>query len=328
MHVSIKPFALGALVLICSVSQAHEYDALIKAKKFLEVDKAASAKLAVDANNPDALQAKVDLILIEANEKRLDEGAKLAEQCIAAHPQNSECHEALGNVLGTKAVQGGIMSAMGYVGKIKNAFKTAVELNPSNFSARLSLLQFYLQAPVLVGGGSGKAKDLIVDTIKVSPAAGALLQANFDLYDENIERATQGALAVNTSSSDILARQQRNLLTNIGHTHVNAKKFAESEKIFREVTTRFPDAMHGYFGLGKMYQEQGKPKEAIPYFEKSVLVDASATPYVFYRLGKAWNSLGEKAKAIPALEKALNFKPQLSKKVREEVEGLLKALKS
>lgn len=325
MHVSIKPFALGALLLITATSQAHEYDALLKAKKYAEVDKAASAKLAIDANNSDALQAKVDLILIEGNEKRLDEAAKLAEQCVAAHPKDSECHEALGNVLGTKAVNGGIMSAMGYIGKIKDAFKTAVTLNPSNFSARLSLLQFYLQAPALVGGGTGKAKDLIVDTIKISPAAGALLQANFDLHDENIDRATQGALAVNTSGNDVLARQQRNLLASIGHTHANAKKFAESEKIFRELTTRFPDAMQGYFGLGKVYQEQGKVKEAIPYLEKALVVDATAN--VFYRLGKAWNSLGEKAKAIPALEKALSFKPQLSKKTREEVEELLKALK-
>lgn len=325
MHFSLKPFALGALLLVCTNLHAHEYDALLKAKKYADVDKATSAKLAIEPNNPDALQAKVDLILIEANEKRLDEGTKLAEQCINAHPKNSECHEALGNVLGTKAVMGGIMSAMGYVGKIKSAFKTAVELNPHNFSARLSLLQFYLQAPALVGGGTGKAKDLIVDTIKISPAAGALLQANFDLHDDNIERATQGALAVNTSSSDVLARQQRNLLANIGHTHANAKKFTESEKIFRELTTRFPDAMHGYFGLGKVYQEQGKAKEAIPYFEKAVVVDANAS--IFYRLGKAWNSLGEKAKAIPALEKALSFKPQLSKKAREEVEELLKTLK-
>lgn len=314
-------------LLLCAFSvHAHEYDAQLRAKKYAEVEKAVAIKLAAEPNNADALLAKVDLILINGTDAQLDDAKKLAEQCIQFHAKNSECHETLGNVLGSKATRGGIMSAMGYAGTIRDSFKTAVQLDPNNFSARQSLLQYYLQAPSIVGGGSGKAKDLIIETIKVSPAAGALLQANFDLHDENIERATQTALAVNTSQSDVLARQQRNILNNIGHTQANQKKFTESEKIFRELTQRFPEAYHGYLGLGKVYQEQGKAKEALPLLEKAHSIDASAVS--FYRLGKAWNSLGEKAKAIPALEKALSMKPELSKKIRSEVEEILKSLKA
>lgn len=308
-----------------STATAHEYDGLIKAKKYAEAEKAVAAKLASEPNNPDALAAKTDLILIEGKDSRLDEAVKFAEQCIAANPKNSECHESLGNSLGTKAQKGGVMSAISYVGKIRDSFKKAVELDPNNFSARSSLMQFYLQAPGFVGGGTGKAKDLVVETIKFSPAAGALLQATLDLHDDNFERASSGALAVNTSGSDALARQQRNILTNIGHALINEKKYAESEKIFREVTQRFPEAVHGYFGLGKALLEQGKPKEALPNFEKSMVIDASAV--ILYRIGKAWQALGDKAKAIAAFEKALSFKPDLTKKARSDAEDQLKALK-
>jgi len=318
--------ALAIVLPICSTATAHEYDALIKAKKYAEVEKAVAAKLASEANNPDALIAKAELILIEGKESRLDEASKYAEQCISANPKNSECHESLGNVLGTKAQRGGVMSAMSYVGKIRDAFKKAIELDVNNFSARFSLMQFYLQAPSFVGGGTGKAKDLVIETIKSSPAAGALLQASLDLHEDNFDRATSGALAVNTSSSDALARQQRNLLSNIGHAQFNEKKFANAEKIFRELTQRFPDAVHGYFGLGKTLQEQGKAKEAIPHLEKALTVDASAG--IHYRLGKAWQMLGDKAKALSAFEKALMFKPELSKKIKSEVEDIIKTLKS
>jgi tetratricopeptide (TPR) repeat protein len=326
MKPQLTLLALTAALLTSNIASAHEYDALLKAKKYAEAEKAVAAKLATEPNNPDALMAKTDLILIEGKESRLDEASKYAEQCINAHPKNSECHEALGNVLGTKAQKGGVMSAISYVGKIRDSFKKAIELDPSNFSARFSLMQFYLQAPSFVGGGTGKAKDLVVETIKVSPAAGALLQASLDLQDDNFERATSGAMAVNTSSSEILARQQRNILSNIGHAQINEKKFAEAERIFRELTLRFPDAVHGYFGLGKTLQEQGKAKDAIPVLEKAMTIDASAS--IFYRLGKAWQTLGDKVKALAAFEKALNFKPELPKKTKSEVEDLIKSLKS
>ncbi|MFZ6816726.1 tetratricopeptide repeat protein [Undibacterium sp. Ji22W] len=324
-------YQLSAVFLLLSVSslqmsQAHEYEALIKAKKYAEVEKSISSKLSTEPNNPDALVARTELILIEGKESRLDEAVKLAEQCIAANPKNSECQEALGNTLGTKAMRGGVMSAISYVGKIRDSFKKAIELDPSNFSARSSLMQFYLQAPSFVGGGTGKAKDFIVETIKYSPAAGALLQASLDLHEENIERATSVALAVNTSNSEALAKHQRNVLSSIGHALINDKKMTEAEKIFRELCNRFPDSSLGFYGLGKALQEQGKAKDALPFLEKSVVIDASAN--ALYRIGKAWQTLGDKVKAIAAYEKALSFKPELSKKIKSEVEDHLKALKS
>jgi tetratricopeptide (TPR) repeat protein len=272
------------------------------------------------------LVAKTELILIEGKESRLDEASKIAEQCISANPKNSECHEALGNVLGTKALKGGVMSAMSYVGKIKESFKKAVELDSHNFSARNSLLQFYLQAPGFVGGSTSKAKDLIVETIKISPAAGALLQANFDLSDDNYQRAASGALSVNTTGNEALAKIQRNIMSNIGHVLINEKKFADAEKIFQEASTRFPDSAVGAFGLGKNLQEQGKSKEAIPYFEKAISIDPSAAAY--YRLAKSHQATGDKAKAINNFEKSTSFRPELPKKLRSDADDQLKALKS
>lgn len=318
-------FALICLSTGSHIAQAHEYEALIKAKKYAEVEKAVSLKLTTEPNNPDALVAKTELILIEGKENRLDEAAKIAEQCIAYNAKNSECHEALGNVLGTKAMRGGVMSAISYVGKIRDSFKKAIELNPNNFSARSSLMQFYLQAPGFVGGGKDRAKDLIVETIKISPSAGALLQASLDLYEDNFDRASSVALAVNTSQSESLAKHQRNVLSNIGHALISEKKMAQAEKIFQELCQRFPDSIHGFYGLGKTLQEQGKIKDALPHLEKSLAIEANAN--VLYRLGKAWQSLGDKVKAIAAFEKALSFKPELAKKTKADAEEQLKALR-
>ena len=51
-------------------------------------------------------------------------------------------------------------------------------------------------------------------------------------------------------------------------------------------------------------------------------------PWVHYRMGLSQKALGEKAKAIASLEKATAFKAGLSKKMREDAEVQLKALKA
>lgn len=328
----MKPFfcspllaALLSSALLIQPAAAHEYAALIKAKKYSEVERATTAKLAQDANNADALVAKTELILIEGNDKRLDEAAKIAEQCIANNPKNSQCHEALGNVLGTKAQKGGMMSAVSSLGIIRDSFKKAIELDPKNFTARNSLVSYYLEVPGLMGGSTSKAKEIIAETNKIEPHAASLLQARVELKEENYDKARAAAMSVPTSATPVVVEMQNDVLMEIGRALVLAKKFTEAEKMFREAISRSPDSSGPYFGLGRALQEQGKFKDALPQLEKSLSIDASAA--VFYRLGKTWQALGDKAKAIAAFEKSLAFKPELGKKARADAEEQLKALK-
>ena len=306
-------------------AQAHEYSALIKAKKYAEVERAIGVKLASDANNADALVAKVDLILIEAKVARLDEGVKLAEQCIASNPKNSECHEALGNVLGTKAEKGGVISGIGSLGKIRDAFKKAIELDPRNFSAANSLMTFYLEVPGLMGGSNSKAKEVIAETQKMSPAAASLLQAKFDIKDEKLEKAKIGVLAVNSAGNPVIAQLQNDIAIEMAQTLVKDKKFLDAERFLREVIQRFPESSAAYLGLGRSLQEQGKAKEALPHLEKSLSIDVTGAAY--YRLGKTWQALGDKTKAISFFEKALAFTPALGPKTRADAEEQLRLLK-
>lgn len=306
-------------------AQAHEYSALIKAKKYAEVERAISSKLAIDANDADALVAKVDLILAEGKVTRLDEGMKLAEQCITSNPKNSECHEALGNLLGTKAQKGGVMAGISSLGKIRDCFKKALELDQKNFSAANSLMTFYLEVPGLMGGSNTKAKDVIADMQKVSPAAASLLQAKFDLKDEKLEKAKNSVLAMKSGENTIIAQLHHEIAIEIAQTFIKEKKFLDAEKMFREVTQRFPESAVAYLGLGRSLQEQGKAKEALPHLEKSLHIETSGA--AFYRLGKTWQNLGDKTKAVSFFEKALAFTPTLGTKTRADAEEQLKLLK-
>lgn len=317
-----------ALLLTASIGistlQAHEYSALIDAKKYAEVKNAVAAKLESDPNNADALLANIDLILLEGNIKHFDGASKLAEQCIQHHPKNSECHESLGNVLGATAEQGDIMAVVGSLGTIRDSFKTAIELDPTNYNAAVSLLSFYLEVPGIMGGSTSNAKKLIRATEKTNPEVAKLLQAKFDLHDEEFEKASLGALTVNTNNNPVINKLQRDLLVEIGLNLNKEKQFTEAEKVFLAVIQRNPDTAPAYLGLGRALLEQGKPQDALSPLENSLQINATAA--VHYRLGQTWQALGDEKKAVAFYEQALAFTPALSAKARDDAEAQLKTL--
>ncbi len=322
---SLKVALLLTTSIGISTVKAHEYSTLIDAKKYAEVESAVAAKLASEPNNADALLASIDLILLEGNLKRFDDAVKLAELCIQHHPKNSACHESLGNVLGATAEQGDMMAVVGSLGTIRDSFKTAIQLDPANYDAAVSLMSFYLEVPGFMGGSTSSAKKLIRSTAKTNPEIAKLLQAKFDLYDEDYEKASLGALAVNANNSPVINKLQRDLLVEIGLNLNKEKQFVAAEKVFLAVILRNPDAAPAYLGLGRALLEQGKPQDALSPLENSLRINATAG--VHYRLGQTWQALGDEEKAVTFYEQALAFTPALSAKARDDADTQLKTLK-
>lgn len=318
---------LTLLGLLCAAQAAcaHEYAPLIRAKKYAEVERATSSRLNTEPHNADALVARVDLILSQAQDSRYDDAVTLAEQCISAHPQQSECHEALGNALGAKAMSSGIVSAIGYASRIRDAFKKAVALDPNNLDARFSLLQYYLQAPGIVGGGKDHAQELVAQTAKLHGDAARLMQARLDLADGAYAKAEAAALSLPALGSQSLLDSQKELLISLGSKYVQEKKYADSQRAFEALASRFADSEWGPYGLARTLQEQGKAREALALFEKALTIEPGA--HIHYRMAQCWQALSDKSKAVAAYEKALDFKPALNKKQRSDAQDQLRSLK-
>jgi tetratricopeptide (TPR) repeat protein len=305
----------------------NEYTPLLKAEKYAEVERLATARLAQDPRNADAMIAKGEALLAQGGDK-LDDALKTAELCVATHPLRAECHEAMGSTLGVKAMSAGMMAAMGSVGKIKDAFKKAVELDPKSVSARYALMQFYVMAPGIAGGSTSKAKALAVETAQFSPEAGKLMQAFLDFSEKEYAKAETAVLSVNAGGNDFLVKTQRGLMSNIGLKYVEEKKFADADRVFNEAHKRFPDHDIGLYGQARVLQEQGKHPAAIALLEKANGVAAVPRARNYFRLGQSWQASNDKSRAVAAYEKALSIKPALSKQQQEDIGAQLKALKS
>ena len=327
---STRPLTAAVLTIcaLCSplVASAHEYSALLKANKFDEVDRATQAKLATEPNNVEALLGRGDWLLSQGGEARIEDAIKLAERCVTAQPARSECHEAVGNAMGSKAMSAGMFWIMGNASKIRDAFKKAVELDPKNVDARFSLLQFYMQAPSVAGGGKDKAQALIAETTKVSADAAKLMQAQMDASDKEFAKAEAVALAPLSGDAADLIDRQRGLLVNLANAQLREKRFAEATRLFAEVQKRYPANEWGNYGMARTLQEQGKHSDALGWFEKSMAQKPGA--HVHYRMAQSWQALSEKTKAIAAYERALKFKPELNGKQRTDAQDQLKSLSS
>lgn len=320
MKFSVTAAALG--VLLSTHAAANEYSSLLKTHKYADAERLANARLAQDAANADALVALNEVSLVEG---RTDDAVKLGERCIAAQPKVSSCHVAFGTALGIKAMSAGMMAGMRYAGKVREALKTAVELDPQNMDARFSLMTYYMQAPGVVGGGTAKAQALAAQTAQLNPEAGKLMMARLDAADDKLARAEAAALAMPVSANEAVADGQRDLLNNLAYRYLSDKKYADGERLYREAYKRFPDSEGAVYGIARIQQEQGKHREAIAGFEQMIGMSPRATAY--YRIGQSQQALGEKAKALAAFEKALSFKAGVSPKMKSDAEEQMKALR-
>jgi tetratricopeptide (TPR) repeat protein len=307
------------------LASANEYDALIKAKKFPEAERAASAKLAKEATNPEAMIGRINAILAAGTESRIGEAVKYSQQCISANPAVAGCHLALGKTLGWKAMTGGVMSALGYAGDMRDAFKKAVELDPRNMDARFSLLQFYMMAPGIMGGGTGKAETLAAQTSTLNADAGRIMAAMLDLAADRASKAEAAAVALRPGTDEELNERQESLLASIGNNYLHEKKYADAERVLREGQKRFPEGDDATYLLARVQQEQGKHREAVATLEQQVAKQARAR--VHYRMGQSLQALGEKARAASAFEKAIALRTGLSGKQLADAQAQMAALK-
>jgi tetratricopeptide (TPR) repeat protein len=322
-----RPGAAAILLLSVAMScaRADDYSALLRAKKYEQAAAVINAALAKDANDAGALNAKARLLAAQAPDTRIDEAVALAEKCVALHPENAACHDALGRTMGTKALMKGIFASLGSAGTIRESFKTAVRLDPRNMGARFDLLQYYLQAPGIVGGGRDKATALIADTAKVNAEGARMMGALADLADGKAASAEAQALKINVGGDEDIAETQRDILLGAGWTALKAGKFEDAMRSMREAQKRFPNADGPYFGIGAVLQAEGKHADAVAALQQA---NALAPWSEFdYQMGVSWQALGDAPKARAAFEKALAARIALRKEHRADAQKRLSTLK-
>jgi tetratricopeptide (TPR) repeat protein len=108
------------------------------------------------------------------------QAAAALEKAVAAEPRNSDYVLWLARTYGRKAETASPFSALGQASKARQYFEKAVDLDPRNLDALSDLMDYYLQAPGIAGGGMEKAERVADMISRVDVAEGQWAQAKVD----------------------------------------------------------------------------------------------------------------------------------------------------
>jgi tetratricopeptide (TPR) repeat protein len=114
------------------------------------------------------------------------------EKATALAPTDSLYQCYLGDAYGLSALKAGLFSKLGWAKKCKSAYDRAIELDPKNIRARVSVMEFCRQAPGFLGGGMDKAYEQAAEIQKLDPVRGRKAYAG--LYIAEKKYAEAGAV--------------------------------------------------------------------------------------------------------------------------------------
>jgi tetratricopeptide (TPR) repeat protein len=128
-------------------------------------------------------------------------------------------------------------------------------------------------------------------------------------WEELIE--TQARLLSNPLGTQELEVEHRKLIGfkyELGRSLLEAGDLERARKVFRSVIKLDKDFVPAYLGLGEVYLEEGKQKEAGQLWEKSYKLTSSVL--LLHRLEDLYLKQGEPGSAIEIYKQAVTWKPQ------------------
>lgn len=312
---------LRILLILLISSQAIAQSNIDKAKKLWESKNNAEAKKilsSIDDNSKDYAAAQFYLGRILVDENNFDDATDFFEEAVDANDKIAEYHLWLGNAYATVAQSANMLKQGMLVPKMKSEWEKAVSIDPTLVDARRSLIQFYLQAPSIMGGSIDKAKEMAKEIIKLNPADGHIQLGNIYLKENNpqaAEKEYNEAIKADPNYSQFICA-----------FYLNQKQYDKAFACFEEAVKKNPLDYGSIYQIGKTSAISGlkldRGEECLRKYliyepKKNEPSHAGAN----MRLAQIYERQGKKVDAKKLFESALKADPTL-KEAKEGLERL------
>lgn len=242
------------LIIVFLTTAAFGQSSLDKGKRLFEQGKYAEATGildAVDEDDGNYAAAQYYLGRIAFADKKFDDAADYFEE--ATESKNGEVAEYytwLGDTYGTIAGQANILRQGMLAPKMKAAWEKAIALDSKNLGARLSLIQFYTQAPSLMGGSMDKAKEMARQIKTFNAVQGHRSMGNLFVREKNMT-AAEGEFIE-------MVKLDPNTLSILGNFYMSTKAYDKSFALFDEALRKNPLDMAAAYQLGRTSAVSGQ----------------------------------------------------------------------
>jgi tetratricopeptide (TPR) repeat protein len=215
----------------------------------------------------------------------------------------------LGRAYGARASHSSFLTALSWAKKVVRAFEIARQLAPDNLDVCFDLMDFYLHAPGLVGGGRDKADAEAAAIANINPAAGYTARA---LIYEKDKKWDQARLELIQATS--LFPGRADTFVDLADFLLQRQDFegaAANARKALSLDAKLPKAMliraAAHIRLGKDLPEA---ENALASMSQGSLTDDDPSfEEVYYWLGQAYLAEGKKRAAREAFGTALRYNP-------------------
>lgn len=261
--------------------------------------------------SPDPALAEMRQLL---GQNRVGDAVKAGERATKAHPDDARLWLWLGRAYGRKAIEANLLARASWAGKTREAWEKAVALDPNNVEAHFDLMQYYLQAPGMLGGGVDKAQAQAEAIGRIKAAYGQLALGTIAMAQKDAaaaEAAWREAVRmapedhrVRVTWSAFLAREER---------HDELVEFWNGQ------AASYPDDAMVQFQVGRAAALTGKNLEgglaALDRYQSmpgKPTEEQLAAGAPEWRRGQILEKLGRTDEALAAFSAAVDANPNLA----------------
>jgi len=242
-----------------------------------------------------------------------DKAVEAMEKAVQLQPDTARYHLWLGRACGEKASNVVFFRALGWARRVVKEFETARTLAPEDLDVRFDLLEYYLEAPGIVGGGSEKAEAEVQAIARLNKEKGYTARATVFSKDKKWElarRELQQAVAEHPKSISACKDLASFLLDR--NDYEGALGYAQKALDLDAASKRARlIAAAAKIRLKTDLDETGA---ALQKLAAGTLGDGDPSfEEVHYWLGECFLATGDKARAREAFKAALGYNPGFGK---------------
>ena len=234
------------------------------------------------------------------------------QKAVALEPKSSDAHMWLGRAMAQKAQKANFFQQASLAPKIHKAFEEAVALDPASVEARLSLMDFYLLAPGIMGGSDAKAREQAAEIRRRDPLKGYQAFGRIAEHDKKFDAAE----AEYEKASREFPQKKEPFLWR-ANLAARQKQYARGFDVLESLVKTLPGDETVYFTVGRFGAQTGERLERSEeclkrYLKHEPAKDEPPLSSAHYQLGVIYEKKGDRQAARREWEQVLALDPNHS----------------
>lgn len=307
------PLSLVLTILLAASLPAHATTSA-EARAWLEAkdSRAAAAIEGLAKARPRDAEVQVLLVRLRLQQGRAEDALDLAKEIVDFAPGDASAHNWLGNAYGSRIGQVGMMSQAMMAPKLRDAFLRAIELDPNQHEARVSLVEFYVQAPAMAGGSVDAARAQAAELARRDPPRGHYARGRIATIEKKPAEAAAAFAAAFAARPEHAGYRM-----SAGLAYQEALQWDQAIKLFEDWVAEDATASGAWYQLGRIAALTGKQPERGIVALKTYL-GLPRTPsqpeakHAWYRMGQVQARAGDPAAARASWQQALKLDPKFA----------------